>query len=92
MRRVLAKIDNLRLRELFLVADDFRRNQFAVDRERNKNRLAVFARDAFAAKGDIFDLQIDNAHAINTVLQDGVLCEPIVINRFSGFYAAVENH
>jgi hypothetical protein len=62
MRRVLAKIDNVRLRELFLLADDFRRDQLAVDCERNKNRLAVFARDAFAAKGDIFDLKIDDAH------------------------------
>ena len=62
-RRTLAKVYHLRLRELFLLAGDFRGHELAVDCQGNENGLALFARDTFAAKGDIFDLQIDNAQA-----------------------------
>jgi len=41
--------------ELLFLARDPRGHAFALDRVRNKNSLAIFSRDAFAAKGDILD-------------------------------------
>ena len=59
MRRMFLKIDNLRFGELLLLARDFCGNELALDRERNKNGLAIFARNAFPAEGEVFDLEID---------------------------------
>jgi len=56
-------LDELRLRELLLLARDFRRNSFTVDCKRNENRFAMVTPDAFAAKRDVLDLKTDNAHA-----------------------------
>ena len=55
MWRSFSKINNLRFGELLFVAHDLCRDQFFFNRERNKNRFAVFARDAFSAEGDVLD-------------------------------------
>jgi len=62
MRRMFLKINDLRFGELLLLARDFRGKELTVDRERNKNRLAIFARNAFSAKGNVSDLEIDDSH------------------------------
>src|SRR5207302_71481 len=64
MRRFFSKIDNLRFGELLFLAGDFCGDQLAFDRERNKNRLAVFARDTFSSKSDVLDFKIDRAQEI----------------------------
>jgi hypothetical protein len=63
IRRRLSNFDNLSFGKLLFLADDFRRNKFAVDGERNKDGFPIFARDAFSAKRDVFDLEIDNSQA-----------------------------
>src|SRR5205085_9259564 len=73
MRRFLPKIDNLRFGELFFLAYDFCGDEFAFDRERNKNRLAVFARDTLSAKSDVLDFKIDRAHRQTVAV---ALCAP----------------
>src|SRR5207237_1167612 len=55
VRRLFAKIDNLRFGELFFLARNYCRDQFAFDREGNENGLAVFARHALSAERDVFD-------------------------------------
>ena len=55
MGRGFFNIDKLGFGELFFLAHDFGRNGFAFDSVGNENRLAVFARDAFAAKGNVLD-------------------------------------
>jgi hypothetical protein len=55
MPRSFAKIDNFGFGELFFLAGDFCRDQFAVDRERNENSLAIFARDSLSAERDVLD-------------------------------------
>ena len=55
MRRLFVKIDNLGFGKLFFLAGDFCRDQFAFDRERNENGLAVFARDSLSAERDVLD-------------------------------------
>ena len=62
MRRTLSKIDNLRFSELLFLANNFRRDQFAVDCERNENRFAIVARNSFSAESDVLDFKIDRAH------------------------------
>jgi len=54
-RRTFSKIDNFRLSEFFFVADDLGRDAFTVNCEWNKDRLAVFTRNAFATKSDVLD-------------------------------------
>jgi hypothetical protein len=54
-RGPLAKIDNLRFGELFFLARDFCRNQFAFDRKRNENGFPVFSRYPLSAEGDVRD-------------------------------------
>ena len=55
MGRPFAKIDHLGLGELFFLAGDFCGNQFAIDRERNENGLAVVPRDSLPAERDVLD-------------------------------------
>lgn len=55
MRRPFAKIDNLGFGELFFLSGDLCRDQFAIDRERNENGLAVFPRDSLSAERDVLD-------------------------------------
>jgi hypothetical protein len=55
MQRRFFNFDQLGFGELFLLADDLGRNEFAFDYVRNENRLALLPADAFAAKGDVFD-------------------------------------
>jgi len=55
LRRSLDQIVQLGFGELLFLARDPRGHAFALDRVRNKNSLAIFSRDAFAAKGDILD-------------------------------------
>jgi hypothetical protein len=85
MRRAFLDLDQFRFGELFFLAHDFARNELALDRVRNKDGFALFSRDAFSAKSNIFDFQIDKTHLINTLLQLGVQCERNVSNRFSRF-------
>ena len=54
-RRFLDQVVELGFSELFFLADNSHRHAFALDRVRNKNGFAIFARDSFAAKGDVFD-------------------------------------
>lgn len=49
---------------MLLLADDVRRNPFALDSVRNKNRLPILARDAFAAERDVFNLEFNRTHAL----------------------------
>src|SRR5437899_3152098 len=55
IRRGLLYFDQLRFSELLLLAHDFRGNDLALNSVKNKNRLALFSRDSFAAAGDVFD-------------------------------------
>src|SRR5437762_11816570 len=56
MRRSLANVDDLTFSELFFLARDLCRDEFAIDGEWNKNGFAMFAPDAFAAEGNVLDL------------------------------------
>src|SRR4051812_4582766 len=62
MRRSFENFDQLGFRELLFVADDPRRDAFAINREGNKDRLAAIARDTFAAEGDVVNGQLDASH------------------------------
>ena len=55
VRRRMFEIDNFGFSELFLLADDFCQDTFAVDRERNKNGFALIARDSLSAKSNVVD-------------------------------------
>ncbi len=55
MHRSVFNFDRFGFGELFLLANDLDRDVFAVDDVGNENRLALFAADAFTAKGDVFD-------------------------------------
>ena len=55
MRRAFFKIDKFGLGKLLFLAHDFGRHDFTVDRERNKDRLAVIAPNAFAAESDVLN-------------------------------------
>jgi hypothetical protein len=48
--------------ELLLLAHDFGSDSLAIDGERNKDRFAFLARYAFAAKGNVFNLEFYRAH------------------------------
>src|SRR5262249_56285561 len=62
VRRFFSKIDNLRFGELFLLARDFRGDRFTLNRERDKNRFAIIARDTFSAESDVPHFEIARAH------------------------------
>ena len=62
MRRRLEQFDQFALGELFFLAHDFRRDALVIDGERNEHRFPLIARDAFAAKSDIFDCEFDMPH------------------------------
>ena len=64
------KLYNLSFGKLFFLASDSRRNNFAVDGERNENGLPIFATDAFPSKGDVFDLEIDDSQASTLMAVD----------------------
>jgi hypothetical protein len=53
----------LRFGELFLLAHDLRGDALTLDRERDEDRLAIRAADAFAAEGDVVDVQLDRLHS-----------------------------
>ena len=55
MRRRLTKIDKLGFGELLFFAYDLGRDDFAVDGQRNKNRLAFRAPTPFSPKSDVLD-------------------------------------
>jgi hypothetical protein len=55
IRRTLLNFDQICFGELLLFADDFGRNQFALNGVRNKNGFALFSRDAFSAERDVPD-------------------------------------
>ena len=50
----------LRFSEMLFLANNSCRDAFAINRIGNEDCLAVFARDAFPAKGDVFDLQLQS--------------------------------
>src|SRR5262249_38993053 len=62
IRGVLLNFHQLCVGELCFLAHDLSGHQFPVNRVRNENSLPLLAADTFAAKSNIFDLQIDNAH------------------------------
>ena len=64
------KLYNLSFSKLFLLASDSRRNNFAVDGERNENGFPSFATDAFSSEGDVFDLEIDDSQASTLMAVD----------------------
>src|SRR5436305_11484589 len=53
--RTLFNVDQFRFGELFLVAQDFGRNQLLLNRVRHKVSLALVSGHAFAAKSNVFD-------------------------------------
>src|SRR4051812_45599260 len=61
--RGVQHLSQLRFGKLLLLARDLRGDAVAIDRERNEDRFAVIARDAFAAKGDVMNGQFNRAHA-----------------------------
>src|SRR4051812_40276637 len=69
IRRTLLNVDQFRFGELFLFAHDFGRNDFALNRVRNKHSLTLLPRHTFPTKSDVLYFQIDQAHIINTLLQ-----------------------
>jgi hypothetical protein len=66
--RTLLNFDQLCFRKLLLFPHDFGRNYLVLNGVRNKNGFAMFASDTLSAKRDIFNLQITEAHVINTLL------------------------
>ena len=56
MRRADSNFDNFRFCELPFLTRDFRGHAFAVDCQRNKDRLAMLASDALTAESDVSDL------------------------------------
>jgi hypothetical protein len=54
--------------ELLLFPHDFGGNQLAFNGVRNKNSFALFPSDAFSAKRDVLNFQINKPHFINTLL------------------------
>src|SRR6516165_1253072 len=68
MRRTLLNFDQLCFRKLLLFPHDFGRNYLVLNGVSNKNGFAMFASDTLSAKRDIFNLQITEAHVINTLL------------------------
>src|SRR5215831_8867470 len=68
LRRSLFDFDELCFCELLLFPDDFGGNQLAPNRVRNKNGFALFPSDAFSAKRDVLNFQINKPHFINTLL------------------------
>jgi hypothetical protein len=59
IRRWLQDFDDFGFGEAFLFSHNFRDDLFAVDGERNENRLSIFACDAFAAESDVMDFEFD---------------------------------
>src|SRR5438046_8208618 len=53
--RCLLHLNEIRFGELLLLPHDFRGNELIFNRERNKNGLALFARDSFTAESDVLD-------------------------------------
>src|SRR5436190_1137753 len=66
IRRVLLYFDQLRFGELLFLAHDLGGNDLAFDGVRNEHGLPLLASDAFPAESNVFDFQIDNAHATNS--------------------------
>ena len=66
--RTLFNFDQLCFRKLLLFPHDFGRNYLVLNGVSNKNGFAMFASDTLSAKRDIFNLQITEAHVINTLL------------------------
>jgi hypothetical protein len=64
--RTLLNFDQLCFGELLFFPHDFGGNQFAFNRVRNKNGFALFPSDAFSAKPDVLNFQINKPHFINT--------------------------
>src|SRR5215831_6239239 len=64
--RSLLHFDELRFGELSFLAYDLSRNDLAFDGVGNKHHFALLARDALSAESDVFDFQIDHAHATNS--------------------------
>src|SRR5207249_7569443 len=52
----------LRLGELFFLAQALRRNEFGLNGVRNEGSLTLLAPHPFPAERNVFDFQIDNAH------------------------------
>ena len=61
LRRGFEHPDEFCLRERFLFPNDSGRDPLALDRERNKDRLALSPPNAFAAKGDVVDQQLEGS-------------------------------
>ena len=57
MGRRLEHFDQFAFGELLFLAHDRGRDALAIDRERDEDSFAFIARDAFAAKGDVFDFE-----------------------------------
>ena len=63
MRDRLEHVHERGFREVLLLAHDPRGHAFPIDRKRNEDGFALHARDAAAAEGNVFDLELDCAHA-----------------------------
>src|SRR6266516_3754959 len=55
MRRHFLDFDQFRFGKLLFLADDFGRNDLALNSVRDKDSFAVFSRDALSAESDVFD-------------------------------------
>jgi hypothetical protein len=61
MRRRIEQFVQLGFGKMLFLANDMRRNAFAINRVRKEDRFAAFASDAFAAKGDIFNPEFQSS-------------------------------
>src|SRR6266481_69605 len=62
MRGAFLNFHQLRLGELFFLAHDLGRNEFALNGVRNEDGLALLTSDPFSAESNVFDFQINNPH------------------------------
>ena len=61
-RGAFLNFNQLRIGELFFLAQDLSGNRFTLDCIRNKDSFPLFPADPFPAKGNVLNFQIDNAH------------------------------
>jgi hypothetical protein len=68
IRGTMFNFDQFCFGELLLFPHDFGGNQLAFNSVKDKNGFALFPSDAFSAKRDVLNFQINKPHSINTLL------------------------
>jgi hypothetical protein len=68
IRGAMFNFDQFCFGELLLFPHDFDGNQLAFNSVKDKNGFALFPSDAFSAKRDVLNFQINKPHFINKLL------------------------